>query len=189
MTQDDKPQKPLSKTSLTGAAGEHYVMSELLRRGYLAALAPAGVPNADIVVTDLNGSRLCAIQVKTRRGAGQDGGWHMQAKHEHSLGKRYFYCFVDFREPHNVRAAVYVVPASIVAKVIAESHQKWLHTPGKKGQQRKDGPMRRFLPDYSKVWTADNPYPAGWLTQYEDNWDILGLDKTEDGSEIADGEP
>jgi len=27
-----------SKTSLTGVAGEHYVLSELLRRGYIAAL-------------------------------------------------------------------------------------------------------------------------------------------------------
>jgi hypothetical protein len=43
-----------SDTSLLGAAGEHFVMSELLRRGYIAALAPRGAPNADIVVTDVN---------------------------------------------------------------------------------------------------------------------------------------
>ena len=42
----------VSATTLTGAAGEHFVMSELLRRGFIAALAPAGVPNCDIVVTD-----------------------------------------------------------------------------------------------------------------------------------------
>jgi hypothetical protein len=42
-------------------------MAELLRRGYIASLAPAGVPNADIVVTDVEGGRLCSIQVKTRR--------------------------------------------------------------------------------------------------------------------------
>ena len=51
-----------SQSTLLGAAGEHYVMSELLRRGYIAALAPQGVPNADIVVTDVEGSRLCSIQ-------------------------------------------------------------------------------------------------------------------------------
>lgn len=38
-------------TSLTGVAGEHYVLFELLRKGYIAALAPTGVPDADIVVT------------------------------------------------------------------------------------------------------------------------------------------
>src|SRR3546814_5267743 len=47
----------VSATSLTGAAGEHFVMSELLRRGMIAALAPAGVPNCDIVVTDDIGER------------------------------------------------------------------------------------------------------------------------------------
>lgn len=71
-------------------------MSELLRRGFIAALAPQGVPNTDIVVTDIEGSRLCAIQVKTRRELGSDGGWHMQAKHESIRGDRLFYCFVNF---------------------------------------------------------------------------------------------
>jgi hypothetical protein len=85
-----------SQSTLLGAAGEHYVMAELLRRGYIAALAPQGVPNADIVVTDIEGSRLCSIQVKTRRDIGSDGGWHMKAKHEGIRGVRLFYCFVDF---------------------------------------------------------------------------------------------
>ena len=48
----------------------------------IAALAPAGVPNADIVVTDQIGDRLCAIQVKARTDKGSDGGWHMKPKHE-----------------------------------------------------------------------------------------------------------
>jgi hypothetical protein len=78
-------------TSLTGVAGEHYVLFELLRKGYIAALAPTGVPDADIVVTNRKGSRLCSIQVKTRRGIGHDKGWHMQEKHEKELGERYFY--------------------------------------------------------------------------------------------------
>ncbi|HEY6290400.1 MAG TPA: hypothetical protein VI455_02415 [Terriglobia bacterium] len=56
-----------SQSTLLGAAGEHHVMTGLLRRGYSAALAPQGVPNADIVVTDIDGTRLCTIQVKTRR--------------------------------------------------------------------------------------------------------------------------
>ena len=69
-----------SQSTLLGAAGEHHVMTELLRRRYIAALAPHGMPNADIVVTDIEGSRLCAIQVKTRRAIGSDGGWHMAAR-------------------------------------------------------------------------------------------------------------
>ncbi len=76
----------VSKSTILGAAGEHFVMSQLLRRGLIAALAPAGVPNADIVVTDDIGSRLCAVQVKTRNDKGSDGGWHMRAKHERIAG-------------------------------------------------------------------------------------------------------
>jgi hypothetical protein len=67
-----------SKSTLLGAAGEHYVLCQLLRRGYIAALAPIGVPNADILVTDIDGQRLVAIQVKTRRNIGSDKGWHMK---------------------------------------------------------------------------------------------------------------
>ena len=68
-----------SQSTLLGAAGEYHVMAELLRRGYIAAIAPQGAPNADIVVTDIEGSRHCSIQVKTRRDIGSDGGWHMKA--------------------------------------------------------------------------------------------------------------
>src|SRR5258707_963237 len=89
-------EKMPSQTSLLGAAGEHYVMSELLRRGYIAALAPQGVPKADIIVCDVEGTRLCSIQVKTRRERGRDGGWHMKDKHEKLRSDTLFYCFVDF---------------------------------------------------------------------------------------------
>jgi hypothetical protein len=174
-----------SKNSLTGVAGEYYVLSELLRQGYIAALAPTGVPNADIVVTNMEGSRLCSIQVKTRRGVRSDGGWVMKAKQEKGpLGERYFYCFVDFQEPKKVRPLVYVMPAAVVAKAIAWDHQKWLNTPGLKGQPHKDNPVRRLLPDYSKTnysktSNSENPYPAGWMEAYRDAWDILNLEKTD----------
>jgi hypothetical protein len=70
-----------SQTTLLGAAGEYYIMAELLRRNYIAALAPHGVPTADIIVTDVEGARQCSIQVKSRQG-GIDGGWRMSAKNE-----------------------------------------------------------------------------------------------------------
>jgi hypothetical protein len=71
-----------SDSTILGAAGEHYVMRQLLRRGMIAALAPTGVPNADIVVTNQVGDRLCAVQVKARRTTGKNGGWPMRPKHE-----------------------------------------------------------------------------------------------------------
>lgn len=165
-----------SNSTLLGAAGEHLIMSELLRRGYIAGLAPVGVPNADIVVTDVEGSKMCSIQVKTRREIGADGGWHMKEKHESIVAERLYYCFVDFGRSLDDRPKIYLMPSAVVSKVLRDSHQKWLLTPGAKGQSRKDGSLRRLVPDYSKTFGTDNPYPAGWLDQYRNAWSLLGLD-------------
>src|SRR3546814_16302425 len=79
----------MSPSSLLGAAGEHYVMPQLLRRGFIAALAPVGVPIADIVITNDAGERACALQVKTRREIGSDAGWHRKADRKSVVsGKR-----------------------------------------------------------------------------------------------------
>jgi hypothetical protein len=77
-------------STLLGAAAEHYVMCQLLRREMIAALAPVGVPNADIIVCDIKGSKLAAVQVKARREIGSDGGWHMKEKHEGILERKTF---------------------------------------------------------------------------------------------------
>ena len=166
-----------SASTLLGAAGEHHLMVELLRRGYIAALAPHGVPNTDIVVTDMEGSRLCSIQVKTRRELGSDGGWHMKAKHEGIRGERLFYCFVNFGKTPDATPIVHVMPCGVVADVLAASHRTWLAAPGKNGRPHKDGPMRRFLPDYERVFGAkENPYPSGWLERYRNAWHLLDLE-------------
>lgn len=161
----------VSATSLTGAAGEHFVMSELLRRGLIAALAPAGVPNCDIVVTDEIGARLCAIQVKTRLGKGSDRGWHMSRKHEALVSPSLFYCFVDFGTVTGEQPFTYIVPATVVAACLAQNHQRWLEIPGAKGQAHKDNDMRRFLPDYAHL--GSEKYGDGWLQPYREAWDML----------------
>ena len=161
----------VSATSLTGAVGEHFVMSELLRRGLIAALAPAGVPNCDIVVTDDIGDRLCAVQVKTRLGKGTDRGWHMSKKHERLKSPSLYYCFVDFGGITKEPPFTYVVPATIVATALAENHQSWLDLPGAKGQPHKDNDMRRFLPDYTHLGLGR--YDDGWLDEYREAWDLL----------------
>ena len=171
------------QSTLLGAAGEHYVVAELLRREYIAGLAPRGAPNADIVVTDVEGMRLCSIQVKARRDLGSDGGWHMKDKHEQARGARLFYCFVDFGKTPETRPIVYVLPSRVVADVLKASHKKWLDSPGKNGQKHKDGPMRRLLPDYEKIFgAAHNPYPKGWLDEYRERWDRLGIEPAKVGS-------
>jgi hypothetical protein len=163
-----------SSTALLGAAGEYYVMSELLRRGFVAALAPQGVPELDIVVADAFGESLCGLQVKTRSGKGGDGGWHMRPIHGTIRRDRIFYCFVDFGSSEAERPAAYVVPSSVVADAIENSHVAWLSSPGKGGRQRQDSSVRRFLPDYDYAFRPkENPYPEGWLKPYLNAWDWL----------------
>src|SRR6266852_9600700 len=126
-----------SQSTLLGAAGEHYVLCQLLRRGYIAALAPLGVPNADILITDVDGQRLVAIQVKTKRNIGTDKGWHMKPKHERLVSNSLYYCFVNFGNDLDDRTQTHVVPSSVVATALRDSHQHWLKTPGAKAQPHK----------------------------------------------------
>lgn len=140
-----------SSSTILGVAAEHYVMGQLLRRNMIAALAPAGVPDADIIDSDRVGSSLWAIQVKARRDIGSDGGWHMKQKHEAMRRSLLFYCFVGFGRSLNESPQCWVVPSVRVAETLMSSHRVWLATPGKAGQQRKDSNSRRLLPHYKDM--------------------------------------
>lgn len=161
-----------SQTTLTGAAGEHYVMAQLLYEGFIAALAPKGVPTADIVVTDDIGERLCSIQVKTRREKGRDGGWHMSRKHEEIRWHSLFYVFLGFRNDPAVVPDLFVVPSTVVADCLYSCHRAWLSMPGARGQQRNDSDMRRLLPDYTRDGQGEH-YGPDWLEPYRNGWHLL----------------
>jgi hypothetical protein len=149
-------------TTLTGAAGEHLVLSRLLQRSILAAQAPEGVRKVDILINFLEGGEPKLIQVKARQ-YGKDGGWHMGVKHETMTDKNLFYCFVDF-EPAN--PTVHVIPSKVVAKAIKTDHQIWLDTPGKNGKAHNPMDLRKLRPK------MDGQKP-GWMDEYLENWDLL----------------
>jgi len=169
---------------ILGAAGEHYVMAELLRRGLIAAKAPEGVPNFDIVITDINGERLAAIQVKTRRDyKGGDKGWHMKAKHDTLVAERMFYVFVDVGHDEGSSVSFFVMPSHVVAETCKLSHEIWLQTPGKGGRPHSDSDIRRLLPCYPRneqmklspeQETFMQNHGEGWLEKYRSNWNIIG---------------
>ena len=140
--------------------------------GKIAAQAPRGVPNADIVVSSVNGDHLCVVQVKARRGEGADRGWHMRVKHESLISPNLFYAFVDFANP--LQPITYIVPSKVVATVLTSMHIAWLERPGQKGQRRNDSDFRRFLPDYSRnCGDSAGIYVDGWLDKYQEAWDLL----------------
>jgi hypothetical protein len=154
-------------TTLTGAAGEHLVLSRLLQRGIVAAQAPEGVRKVDILVNFLDGGTPCFLQVKARQ-FGSDGGWHMGEKHETVTDDNLFYCFVDFQPD---QPTVHVIPARVVAYVVKNDHQLWLNTPGKKGQAHNPTKLRRIKPSVVSM-------PEGWMDEYLENWDLLTAEHT-----------
>ena len=175
----DQEENKINQTGLTGASGEHFVMFCLLQRGYIAGLAPERAPNADIIATSVDGKKTAVIQVKTRK-TGSDGGWHMKEKHEHLISDNLFYFFVDLAVEDGLLPNLYIMPSEIVAEAVEKTDDVWLALPGKKGQAHKDTGMRRLMPDFSKTIKSESPiikkYSAGWMDQYKDNWEILGLD-------------
>ena len=149
-------------TQLTGAAGEHLVLSRLLSRGVLAAQAPRGARKADILVNFLDSRMPCLLQVKARQSGGALG-WHMQEKHESQTEADLFFCFVDF-EPDQPR--VFVMPAAIVAEAISLDHSTWLATPGKNGQAHNETKFRRLR-------NNSLGKEEGWLDEYLERWDLI----------------
>jgi hypothetical protein len=156
------PKRISKDTQLTGAAGEHLVLSRLLSRGLLAAQAPRGTRKADILVNFLEGGSPCLIQVKSRQKGG-DLGWHMQEKHESQNEEDLFFCFVDF-EPTD--PTVYVLPSQIVSETLFLDHQIWLDTPGKKGQKHNPTKFRRLR---NKSLGKE----PGWLEEHRERWDLI----------------
>lgn len=162
--------EPVINSTILGAAAEHYVMCQLLRRGMIAALAPAGVPDADIIVSNRLGSALAAVQVKARRAIGSDGGWHMKATHEAMIRPLLFYAFVDFGKTLHDAPTCWIIPSAIVAAAISESHSTWLRLPGRGGRPHQDTDMRRLMPDYSHQGISRG---AGWLDPYRESWHLV----------------
>jgi hypothetical protein len=147
-------------TTLTGAAGEHLVLSRLLQRGVMAAPAPRGTSKVDILVNFLDDRQPVLLQVKARQ-YGSDGGWHMSEKHESITANDIFYCFVNFEPEHPV---VQVVPSAVVAETVRVDHQSWLDTPGKDGQAHNPTKMRRIRPVMRGM-------SERWLDLYLEAWE------------------
>lgn len=124
----------IQDSTLVGAAGEYYVLARLCLRNKIAALAPSGVRNADIVIST---------------------------------------AFVDFGNSNDKNPTTYVVPSTVVATTLRETHQLWLDRPGKKGQPHKPTELRRFMPDYTRNCGTGTAYGPGWLEQYRERWDLL----------------
>jgi len=143
----------------TGIAGEYFVAAELSRRGFVASITLRNTRGIDILASNADATKSVGIQVKTCQGSRPD--WMMNRKAEVDVARNLFYVFVCL--PPTGEPTFHIVPRSHVAKYVRKSHQRWLATPGRKGQAHRDTDMRRFKD------------PGG---RFRDRWDLLGLDNS-----------
>ena len=142
-----------------GKAGEHSVLSELLFRGYNAALMAVDI-GVDILAT--KGSETFHIQVKTRNISKRHDAFHFNLRivsfERHNAGKT-FYIFV-LRE--NSELAYLILPLHEVEKAI---EQEFVHVVGK-GKLYRITITRREGKIY--LGRRDND-----VSYYLNRWDII----------------
>ena len=160
--------------SVTGAAGEYYVMSRLLLMGITACLAPVGAAGVDIVVTNPSGTSLAALQIKSKIGR-PNGPWRLGPKAEKLISDGLFYCFVGFDSTgaHAKVTELLVVPSVIVADHVRLLHADWLRTPGRGGKPHNESTVRLFDPKPRPVALEGNLYGPGWTERFSENWDPI----------------
>ena len=135
--------KNLDKLSkgITGIAGEYFVAGELSRRGFMASVTLRNNDSIDIHASKLLTNKIFAIQVKTSQSGNRS--WPLSKKAETIHANNLFYVFVSFKGLFE-RPEYFIVPSTTVATTIKNGHTLWLTTPGKKGQEHKDNPIRLF---------------------------------------------
>jgi len=141
---------------LLGEAGEHLVLSRLLRRGHVASQAPRTWTADDILI---HGGQ--SVQVKTTD-KGKRPEWLVGSSIEVSPLR--FFALVDYRDPF--APVVYVVPSQSLEDAVAEADRRYYE------QRPQSKPFAgRTISD---GWNHDVPeFPAGWLQPYREAWGQL----------------
>jgi hypothetical protein len=125
--------------------------------GYIASLTLRNTRGVDILASNMNATKSVGIQVKAVQGRSK--AWMLHQKVESSDATNLIFVFVRL---NNLEAPeYYIVPREDVSRYSAENHRVWLATPGRKGQQHNENPLRQFKDPENK---------------YLYRWDLLGLD-------------
>lgn len=141
--------------NLVGVAGECLVAAELTLRGFIAAITLRNTRGTDIIASTSDGDQSVSIQVKSNSSG--KPSWMLGKSSETFFSKNHIYVFVAIGDLLT-RPAFYIVPSTVVAKQIAQSHQRWLAGAKKDGTPRKDSNMRQFKDPGS---------------EYLERWDLL----------------
>jgi hypothetical protein len=138
--------------TVIGVAGEYYVCAELCKRGYLSLMTPKNNPLFDVVVTNSDGSKTAAIQVKTMSIHNKQGwklGKDISIKQNN---ENLFVVLVNLIE--DGLPEFYIYEYDILSNIINGNYRKYLETLKKDGTKRKDVDFRwhdfKFFTDEDK---------------------------------------
>lgn len=145
-------------TTLSGVAGEYFVAAELSRRGYIASITLRNTHGIDILVANEKATKSVGLQIKTNQDRKKE--WVLNQKVEDGFAENLFYIFVNLNDLTTL-PSYHIVPSQTVAEYGRRTHSEWLATPGKKGNEHRDNPMRKF---------------ADPQENYLGRWDLLELD-------------
>ncbi|MGD0520001.1 MAG: hypothetical protein ABSA48_01980 [Terracidiphilus sp.] len=157
-----------------GNAGEFFVQAELTRRGWMATLAARNNRAFDILAK--RKELFAAIRVKTKTSAFKLFQWNAKPNGDIFLdmtSKQDFCALVDIPEESDKGPTYYIVPTSVIDKWLRDDFNRWVTTPGAKGQQRAEDNKRRLFyvdDDSSKL---SHGYRIK-LSPYVGAWNLLG---------------
>lgn len=152
--------------TLISNAGEYYVMAELLKRGYIAALAPRNAPAFDILAT--SPEKMVRIRVKTK--SEEYDAWQWGIKKDGKIF-RFLQEKEDFTILVNLAVDIknmkyYIIPTPLLNTWLFDDFTDWINTPGRNGRLHSKENTKRNLS--FNMHTDD-------LEKHKDNWNILWL--------------
>lgn len=156
-----------------GNAGEFYVLAELTRRGWTAALTARNNHAFDILARRNEGS--AAIRVKSKTSGFELFQWNAKKNGDIFLEmseQKDFCVLVDIPEEEIGCPTYYVVPTPVIDKWLREDFHTWVTTPGARGQQRAEDNKRRLFYVDNRVDVLARGY-AIKLAPYKGAWHLL----------------
>lgn len=147
-------------------ASQFFVVGELCRRGYSAVVTLGNTPNTDILCTNIDGTKLVNIQVKTYVPGNRTCS--VGARAEKYYGENFFWVLGGIPYPDSDKGfEYYIIPSLVMAENVTQQHSAWLQRLGKKGQAHNDNKVRGVL-----LPPRQSPYD--WdISPYLNRWDLI----------------
>ena len=135
----------MAKRVTNGIAGESLVVAELSLLGHIATLTLKNTPNFDILASNIDGTRLVAIDVKSSEDGDRFKLGKKDEKWIHKECGNVFYVFVALKaKKANEENKFYVVNAREVAEKIKEYKAQTSNTLTRKGTLGNNNNQREF---------------------------------------------